>query len=86
MRLLLENQGGTGDGGGPGAVSIQTGPVVSGAHRHTVTLCLIGAGQSPPRGIKGHARPVLLAVLSLVVSHNMDFYLQSSFFYLINSV
>lgn len=70
--LLLENegekQGGTGGCGGPGAVSIQTGPVVSGAHRHTVTLCLIGAGQSP-RGMKGYARPVLLAVLSLTVSH-----------------
>ncbi len=83
--LLLEKQEGTWGCGGPGAVSIQTGPVVSGAHRHTVTLCLIGAGQSP-RGIKGHARPVLLAILSPAVSHNMDSYLQSSFFNLINSV
>lgn len=58
---------------GPGTVSIQSGPVVSGARRHTVTLCLIGAGQSL-RGMKGYAHPVLLP-LSLSLSQSLKLWL-----------
>jgi len=47
---------------------------------HTVTLCLIGTGQSP-RGMKGYAHPILLPVsLSLSLSQNMAAYTSPFFF------
>lgn len=49
---------------GPGAVSIQSGPVVSGVHRHTVTLCLIGAVKAL------EARRVMLALFLLPMLHS----------------